>query len=278
MPDVPGAVPARPKVPRRRLISLIAGGALTGAIWTTGLTVLARGTHPQVFVLGDDAWHVLLLEHGTNRIAMLVGTFDQSPELEIDRLCGLLRQHIDVVIGDGEALGLLSSSFRERRTVSTIIQVDAGTSMATSANYIPLSKPVRIQAGSLDLELAHLDRERWMNGAERDPTWIAHLTIGDLTIAVAPALETIAEHGDIRSTLAISPVGDIDCLWRTLPGITVATNTREAFETLASGPPTTVRRRLVRTFDRDIAAFVARDGQLRLPGWTQDSSPSGTLD
>lgn len=255
---------------RRRLTSLIVGGALTGAAWTAGLTVLARGRHPQVFVLGRDQWQVLLLEHGTNRIVILAGTFEQSPEPQIDLLCGLLRQHLDVVVGDRIALDLLSSGFRARRSVTTIIDLDRAPLLASSQRFVSLANAIRIQAGELDVHVIPLPKGSWRDGLSNDPEWIAHITVGNVVIAVGPTLDTIADHGQIEAALAIAPAGDVVRLWRTIPGIVVAANAQDALDTLGQETSAPGTKRLVRIFREDISHFVVRNGRIELPDWTQD--------
>jgi len=267
MPDVTGDAPAKAPMSRRRLSTLILGGALTGAVWTTGLTVLARGRHPQIFALGADEWQVLLLEHGTNRIVILVGTFEASPEPAIDLLCGLLRQHIDVVVGSGDVLGLLSSRFRARRSVTTFVDTDRSPSHVSSRRYVSLSDAIRLRAGPLHMEVAPLPNGQWKSEQSTGQEWIIHVALGDVTIAIGPTLDVIADSGNSNAALAIAPAGDVARLWRTIPGVTVATNSRDSLDQDALAADTT---RLVRTFQRDIAAFVVRDGRIQLPDWTRE--------
>ncbi|MDQ3655988.1 MAG: hypothetical protein M3457_13040 [Chloroflexota bacterium] len=271
MPEVTAVSPAKTSMSRRRLTTMTIGSALTGAVWTTSLAVLARGRHPQVFALGADEWQVLLLEHGTNRIIILVGAFKESPEPAIDMLCGLLRQHIDVVVGSGEALGLLSSSFRARRAVTTFVDTNGSPSHASSRRYVSLSDAVQLRAGALHVEVAPLPDGQWKNKQSKGQPWIVHVTIGDLTIAIGPTLDVIADSGHIDAALAIAPEGDVARLWRTIPGIAVATNSRDSLERLDEDASAADTMRLVRTFDRDIAAFVVRDGRIQLPDWTRET-------
>ncbi len=267
MPDVTGDAPAKSSMSRRRLSSLVLGGALTGAVWTTGLVVLARGRHPQIFALGADEWQVLLLEHGTNRVVILVGTFEESPEPAIDLLCGLLRQHVDVVVGSGDALGLLSSTFRGRRAVTTFVDTDGAPSLGSSRRYVSLSDTIQLRAGALHMEVAPLPNGQWKSEQSTGQQWITHVSIGVLTIAIGPTLDAIADSGNSNAALAIAPAGDVARLWRTIPSVTIATNSRDSLGQDAVAADTT---RLVRTFQRDIAAFVVKGGRIQLPDWTRE--------
>lgn len=271
MPDQAATVLAAPGLSRRRLIALIGGGALTGAVWTTGLSVLARGRYPQLFVLGSGGWQVVLLEHGTTRVVLLLGEFEVSPESDIDLLCGLLRQHIDVVVGDGEALRMLSSTFRERRAVSTLLQTGASSVAPGSGRYRWLPEPVTLQVGTVALTIEPLPSDEWLQDEMGERNWIAHATVSDITIALAPAIDTIAAHGNPDSTLAIAPRGDVARLWRLAPGTAVATNARETIDAIDPSVSDSSRKVLVRTFRRDIAAFVVKDGRLTLPNWAEAS-------
>ena len=269
MPDEGGPALPSPSLSRRRLAALIGGGALTGALWTTGLAVLARGRHPQLFVLGRERWQVVLLEHGTNRVILLLGEFDASPEAQIDLLCGLLRQHVDVVVGDGATLRLLSSSFRERRAVPMMIETGTLAAPPDSTHYRWLIQPMTIRAGRFSLTIEPLPAQEWRRGETGQRDWIAHATAGDVSIALAASLDTIARHGDPRSTLAVAPDGAAARLWRVAPGIAVATNSRESLDPLDVSGATGSRKVLIRTFRRDIAAFVIKDGRLTLPDWAE---------
>lgn len=258
-----------PTTSRRRLVTLSLGAAIGGATWTTGLSILARGRHPQVFVLGDDGWQVILVEHGTNRMIVLAGVFERSPEPEIDLLCGVLRQHIDVVIGDAAALRLLSPGFRERRSVTTIVQMDGSPLLSSSERYISLVDPLSLRAGAFELTLTSLPSGHWNALESPSVGWIGHLTHGELTIAIGPTLETIATYASVTATLAIAPSGDIAHAWRTLPGIVVVTHSRQSLAEISAGMPAERSTTLVRTFRHDTAAFVVKEGRIQLPDWTQ---------
>ncbi len=266
MTDVPS-----PATSRRRLIALTLGAAVGGAAWASGLSILARGRHPQVFVLGDDVWQIVLVEHGTNRVIVLVGVFERSPEPEIDLLCGVLRQHLDVVIGDEAGLRFLSPGFRERRSVSTVVQMDGSRLLSSAERHISLVDPLTLRAGAFGLTLTPLLEVHWNSRQSLVGEWIGHLTLGDLAIAIAPTLETIAQHAPVPTTMAIAPSGDIARVWRTLPGIVIATNSRLSLAEISAGVPTERSTTLVRTFPRDTAAFVFKEDRIHLPDWTQGS-------
>lgn len=266
-----------PIISRRRFVATVLGSAAIGATWTTGLAELARGRHPQIFAVGDDRWQVLLIEHGSARIVLLSGVFERSPEPEIDLLCGLLRQHIDLVAGTSAALGFLSRQFRKRRSVSTVIQLDGAAMLGASTRFRPLVEPLKLSGGNLDLTLRPIPNGHWSEAVPDFPEWIGHLSSGPIGIAIARNLSVIARYGHPDSGLAIAPVGDIDILHGTLPTIAVAANADSVNEWRAAGwkndPESRTAVWTTRTFRQDIGAFVLRNGEIRLPAWSQQLSP-----
>jgi hypothetical protein len=103
------STPENGSISRRKLLGLSVAGALAGGTWTTGLGILARGVRPQFFVIGDDAWQLMLIEHGRRRALLTLGEFDDDPEASVSRLTTSLRQHVDIVIGDRNFLSRASS-------------------------------------------------------------------------------------------------------------------------------------------------------------------------
>src|SRR5680860_497973 len=145
-----------PEPNRRAFAAACIGAAATGATWMTGFSLIIRGRHPQLLVVGDDAWQVMLIEHGSNRIVILNGEFERSPEQEIDRLCSVLRQHVDVVAGTRTALSLLSNDFRSRRSVDTLIQLDGAPDQPGSPGFVSMARPIAVRAGAVELQLRPL--------------------------------------------------------------------------------------------------------------------------
>jgi len=251
------------------LTALSIGGALTGAAWTTGLAVIARGWRPRISVLGGQRWQVLLIEHGSCRVLVVHGQFEESPEPAVDLLCGVLRQHIDVVAGTGDALASLSSGFRTRRAVRTFVELDPPPGTTGSPAYVRLFEGITIDAGTMEITLQPLAADAWSSGTEGSRSWIGHVTVRELAVAFAPTVEIVADHGSPRAALAIAPEGDAGRLWRSLPGITIATNAREPLATMRASLADHVPVTLVRTFPRDIAVFEFRDARLTLPDWEE---------
>ena len=92
-------VVVRSRLTRRRWIGASVGGGIAGGLWATGMTMLAQGRHPNLFVLGDDEWQIVLADHRSGRILFLVGEFPGTPESGIDRIMRAIRQRVDVLIG-----------------------------------------------------------------------------------------------------------------------------------------------------------------------------------
>jgi len=253
-------------------VAACVGSAALGASWMTALAVLARGQHPQLFVVGDDAWQVVLIEHRDHRIVILNGEFEQSPETEIDRVCSVLRQRIDVVAGAGLALSLLSNDFRHRRSVGSVIQLDGSPGQVSSTNFVPMTEPIAISVGDIDVQARPLPATQWDQDTNGGVSWIAHVQVGQVVVAMAPSLDLIAQHASIETTLAIAPAGDLGSMKRSLPDVAVAINARSANRPADSQSRIDTDPQgllLVRIFPQDIAGFVFRDGRLILPDWTQ---------
>ena len=180
----------RPGPNRRMFVATCVGSAALGASWLTGLALLARGRHPQMFAVGEDAWQVLLVEHGDRRIMILNGDFEHSPEPEVNRLCSLLRQRLDVVAGTGKALALLSNNFRARRAVDTLIQLDSLPGKASSPDFVPLTRSIEIVIGDIRVQFRPLPQSQT---APDDATnsWIAHVQAVSYTHLTLPTIYSV---------------------------------------------------------------------------------------
>jgi hypothetical protein len=255
-------------VSRRRLGGAIVGSAAIGATWTTGLAILARGRHPHLYVVGRDTWHAVLIEHGNARALLLSGAFDVSPEPEINLLCGVLRQRIDVVIGDGSSLALLSGTFARRRAISTFVQLDSPPGSRTSPAYVPLAESLRLQIGAMHLDVQRIVSGAWSTASPGSSEWIGHLSLGEISIAIARSLEVVAELGSPLAMLAIAPSGDMEKLGANLPGVAIATNSGSV-NAVEIGGYVRVGTWITRTFRRDIAEFIIRDREVQLPQWSR---------
>ncbi|MBA2775991.1 MAG: hypothetical protein H0U31_04585 [Chloroflexia bacterium] len=270
----PGASTAEEPVGfnRRRFVATCVGSAVLGASWFTGLALLARGRHPQMFVVGDDAWQVLLVEHGDCRIVILNGDFEHSPEPEVNRLCSVLRQRLDVVAGTGKALALLSNDFRARRAVDTMIQLDGLPGQASSPNYVPLTRSIEIAIGDIRVQFRPLPQSQAEPDHDATNSWIAHIQVGEMVAAIAPSLDPIADHASMESSLAIAVTGALDDVPEFLLERAIAINAQwatHATDNQMSNGVYRTRSTLVRVFPRDIAAFVFRGERLTLPDWAQ---------
>lgn len=255
---------------RRRLVATCGGAAALGASWLTGLALLARGRHPQMFVVGDDTWQVLLVEHGHRRILILNGEFEHSPEPEINRLCSVLRQRIDVVAGTANALALLSNDFRARRAVDTVIQLDGLPGQASSPDFVPLTRSIEISFGEVIVQFRPLPQSQTEPDHDATSAWIAHVHVRQLVAAIASSLDLIAEHASTESSLAIAATGSVDDMPEFLLGRATAINApsaRRASDTQVIGSLDRRQSALIRVFPRDIASFVFRGDRLILPDW-----------
>lgn len=254
---------------RRRLSLLSGGAAAAGAAWTSGLAVSTKGWRPQVSVLGERDWQVLLLDHRGNRTLILAGDFEESPVPAIDRLCGVVRQHVDIVAGSRDALGLLPPDFPDRRAVATIVELDPPPGLSNSPSYIGLDDPISIRAGSMEIELVpHVEGAWKMNGSQTR-AWVGRVIADRVTVEFGSSLETLSRLGWSNAALAIAPGGDVAGIWRATPGIAVATNTRQRIENLASTGGVRHPTTLIRIFPEAVATFRFRNGRLVLPEWVE---------
>jgi hypothetical protein len=266
---------------RRKFIAgAVVGGATVGAMWTTSLTLLARGRHPQIFVVGNDDWQILLIEHRTARVLLLSGDFEQPLGTEIDHLLGLLRQHIDVIIGTQASLDRLPPGLRSRRSVSTTVALDGSASSGTSRSFVPLTDSLLVGAGAFSITVRRLPLEEWTAARSAPPSWICQIAVGNLDVAIGPTLEILGENAHPTTALAIAPSGDLGSIIRLVPAAAIATNARSAekalFSTGADGSDRTTW--LIRTFPTEIAGFVVRNGRMQLPDWSQEIEIRNAVD
>jgi hypothetical protein len=240
---------------------------LAGGTWTTGLGILARGVRPQFFVIGDDAWQLILIEHGRRRALLALGEFDDDAEASVSRLTTSLRQHVDIVIGDRNFLSR-ASSVTSQWHGTVHIQLDPSPVAPASQTYLQLDGDFRIGIGDFTLVVRSLPAGLWRQSATSEQSWIGHLHHGPITVAMASTLDALAQHADPASALVIAPEGDLAALRRYIPNAGVVTNTGMVprgviANTNGDAIP------LVRIFRSDTAAFRVRDGRIELPGWTQ---------
>ncbi len=257
---------------RRQFTAAVVGGAMIGATWTTSLAVFARGRHPQIFVVGDDGWQILLIEHRTARILVLSGDFDKPLDMEVDHLLGLLRQHIDVVIGTEASLDRLPAGLLTRRSVSTTVALDGSTASGTSNSFLPLTDSISLTAGAFNLVMHRLPVEEWSAVPSAKSSWIGQVAVGGLSVAIGPTLEILGLHGHPSTALAIAPRGDLGAVTRLVPAAAIVTNARSAARTLPQTSTGGNSRStwLIRTYPADIAGFVVRNDRMQLPGWSQE--------
>ena len=151
-----------------------------------------------------------------------------------------------------------------------VILVDGASEVGATSSLIPLVDSLRLSVGSIGLDLRRLRRNEWNRLAEPESTWIGHVFNAGITVAFAPTLETIGEHGDPYTALAMAPQGNVSGLQQKLPSISVATNSQSA-DSLDDDEDygDTPTYRLTKIFVDEIARFTYRNEQLQLPPWTQ---------
>ena len=252
---------------RRRLVGLSVAGALAGGVWTTGLGILARGIHPQFFVIGDDRWQLMLIEHGRHRALVCMGQMTGEAGNIIPGLMSSLRQHANVVAGTVEALSW-ASAISSRWDAVVRIQLD-GSRLATSSDrHVHLEDHLEIRIGELHLSFLRLPRGDWHTAGNNEQSWIGYLRLGNLVIALAPSAEVAARVAQPGVALVIAPEGNLETLRAYLPGAAIVSNAPGSRSPESTGQEGNDAI-LVRTFPSESAHFRIRNGRIALPEWAR---------
>ncbi len=258
-----GHQPAGERSSRRSVVVTGLAAGLFGGAWFTGLSVLARGRHPQILAIGDDDWQVVLVEHRSRRALILAGNTPVADPADIAALLGAWRPGVDIVAGNQESLAGLDEQTSDQLAPSLTIVLNTGDTPQSGLRRA-IGDGLHLRLGSISIEFTPTGSTADMNGSG----WIAHLRVNDLVVAIAPSLDVIANHGDISSALALAPAGDVAVASSRMPQAAIATNQSNLrdidFGTESASAETT----LVRIFPGDTARMEFRDGVLRLPAWT----------
>jgi hypothetical protein len=234
------------------------------------MTVLAQGRHPQIFVLGDADWQIVLADHRSGRVLILLGDFPESPGSDVDHIMSAFRPRVDVLIGTGSSLASLPPDFAKNRAVSHIIQVDEPDGLGASPSFSPLAGSLEVHVGPFRVALEQIPGQAGSLQGESGERWIGHIGCDGVWVAVAPGLDVIASHGRLDSALAVAPRGMPEAAWSVVPRAGIAVNGASVRGWTADEIDSTNQPRyLVRTFPRDVAAFPIQDGRIGLPGWAQ---------
>ncbi len=258
-------------ISRRKLVGLTIGGAIAGGTWSTGFAILARGTHPQFFVIGANGWQLVLVEHGQRRALIGIGDFEGDIREYVAKLKTSLRQHVDIVIGESGFLSELTTLTDQWRG-PVRVQLDGSSFAPSSSQLVHLRDRTDVGIGDFTLTLERLPDGEWSYGTSASQsTWIGHLSLGSLRVAIAPSLNVAANHAQPDSALTMAPQGDFARLQRVLPSSGIVTNASSVRDAVTASSDTSATT-LVRTFRADIAAFRIRHGRIELPDWTQSVS------
>lgn len=250
---------------RRQLAALTSIGALAGGFWTVGLASVLRSAEPDLTILGEDDWQVMLLESGTDRVLFLVGTFEKDPNPAIRQVLSTLRQHVDLVVATSSAIGYLDRTGPIKR--STWIQLDADPTQPDSVRQRALRRRLVATLKGGEIDLQRILQHEWSRANQQPASWVANLTFGDVRIAIGNDLASAASAASPASTVLIAPRGDIGGALGLLPGTSIVTNGDRV-----GAPSANLARAdgyLVRTFPRDSARLRFSDGKISLPGWAQ---------
>jgi hypothetical protein len=239
----------------------LAAGAF-GSAWFTGLAALARGIHPQILAVGNGDWQILLVEHRARRALILVGDTTGAQSDDVSRLLGGWRFGVDVLAGSAAAIAGLSDQTLGRLAPPLTIDLDTEGSSRSGTRQV-IGDGLALDIGVFHIRFIPLPATAPGTGR----SWIAHLAVDGLIVAVAPALETIGDQGALETTLAVAPTGDIRYAGTRLPQAAIVTN-QSRIAGIEFDLATKATTNLVRTYPNDPARLEFRDGHLRLPAWT----------
>lgn len=213
--------------------------------------------HPQMLVAGNDAWQYILIEERTRRAVILVGDVVEEFDHPTRHVLGAWRNGVDIVVGTRDAIDSLRAGSWNRLAPSVSIVLDAdGPNAAPSQIDLGLGQSIRIGAIHLDI------RALPTAGPDGIRSWIGHLRVGSLVVAIAPTLEAIGAHADPATALMIAPAGQVNFARSRLPSAVAAVNAW-----ILDDQPGATDGALVRVFPTEVARFEFAGGRLRLPSW-----------
>lgn len=262
---------------RRTVSGLILAGGLVGAGWATGLGVLARGVHPQVFVLGKNDWQVVLLEHGSARVVVLLGDGANEADAALEIMLSSLRQHVDVVIGERQFLAELGTSNRKWKSATHIV-LDAENLSTVSGRSVTPSGSVTIQAGDIAIEVVQQPRNAWLS--DRAPEWVWHVTasVGAIGLTMAHTIDIASIYAPETAALLVAPTLGSDAFPHVVARRSLAVNADSVRDTFIQAETEDAQVFLVRTFTTEPAMFRIRAGRISLPDWAQRLTPGAVVD
>ncbi len=262
------APPPTPRFNRRQLASMTAAGALAGGIWTVGLASILRSAEPDLTILGSDDWQVMLLETGTDRILLLIGTFDDSPNDAIRQLRSTLRQHVDLIIATGSAIAMTDRSGVLER--AALIQLDADPAQPDSLRVRALRQRLVVEFQDVTIDLQRIPDHEWSSLEQRPASWVIHLRISELEVVIGPDLEQAARQASPTAAMLVAPGGDVGSALALAPGVSIVAN-GYGLEVPATLPGTSGGY-LVRTFPTDSSRLRFTENRISLPSWAQPLS------
>lgn len=252
---------------RRSIAALILAGGLVGAGWATGLGVLSRGIHPQLSVVGTQSWQVVLLEHGSARVVLLLGEFSESPDTPIETLSTSLRQHVDVVIGERPSLEQMNWAHHKWREATRIVMAESNITSITGRDVIP-SGNLALTVGSFDVKIRQDSRGKWRTQGETSHEWHVSAAVGDSNITLANTIESANRYATESTALLMAPtLGSEQSVW-SMGHRSIAINS-DSVAFPGAGEVSSSGAWLVRTFKNEAAVIRLKDGRIALPEWAQ---------
>ena len=238
-------------------------------MWTVGLAAISRGNKPHLTVVGDGAWQVALLEVGADRILICSGLFEESANPAVRRLLTTLRQRVDVIVATGTALQHLERKGALARSV--VVQLDAPLNQTDTPSFRALRQHMSITVAEGQLNLERIPHNEWTGDEFYAGRMVDTARPVRPEVVVTPDLQTAAQIAPPDTSLILAPAGDATTVFRTLPGVAIATNAY-GWNDLSEQYAIDLTY-LIRIFPDDPARFGFDQGRLVLPNWAQELVP-----
>jgi hypothetical protein len=270
-------MPFAGQLTRRALVrSLTAGGAL-GGLWAAGLRATGIPDVPTLSVAGTGASQVALLDTTGSRALVLLGTTPQELLDQVPAMLTILRQRIDLLIGDESNVDAIADHARDRWNVAhelVIPTILGGRRDPTSPRRTVVRGDLGIeldQGITASLTIAPRDEWKMASASEAAATrWALAVRRDGSEVVMGPAAEAVLLATAPRPSLVVSPGDDARLIAQKIRPGAIALNASAIDEARnALGEVATVR-----IFRDDVARFeLNRDG-VRLPAWAQTAYSS----
>lgn len=263
-------MPIARNLTRRALARSVTAGVAVGGLWAAGLRAMGVPNVPTLSVVGTGTSQLALLDTTSARVLVVLGMPSQDLLDQIPAMLTVLRQRIDLLIGDELALDGFGNLARDRWNVTheLVIPAERGNhrSPDTTRRTIVRTDLAIDPGNGFASVLVVRPRHEWNMATTTDGStqrWALSVHREATEIVLGPLAEGVLLGATSRPALVVSPGDDPRLLVEKLGPAAVALNgsaVEEAGEALTSVA-------IVRIFRDDVARFeLLRDG-VRLPRW-----------